>query len=173
MFSANHFCSRGISVSGSKQIRIRGFATMKPAVAADGAIEDTIDEAATASGVGEDVDVCGGSGGGGCRSNDGGAKFRSNAVVLVSPPQMADDSRSFGGGELTSREKDGIYKDRSRAKLAESSFQLERAAGSYQNSPSVTRKWQFQSQTAPLRHSTDSTQKENLMYFTTQMMGAS
>ena len=105
MFSANHFCSRGISVSGSKQIRIRGFATMKPAVAAEGAIEET----ATASEVGEDVDVCGGCGSvGGCRSNGGGAKFRSNAVVLVSPPQMADDSRSFGGGELTSRENDGI-----------------------------------------------------------------
>ena len=55
MFSANHFCSRGISVSGSKQIRIRGFATMKPAVA----VEATVAEAATASG------ACGGCGGGG------------------------------------------------------------------------------------------------------------
>ena len=34
MFSANHCCNLGISVSGSKQILIRGFATMNPAAAA-------------------------------------------------------------------------------------------------------------------------------------------
>ena len=107
MFSANHFCNLGISVSGSKQIRIRGFATMNPAAAAAATVaaaeaegEEAVTAAAGTTAEG-DVDE----GGGGCRNDGGGAKFKffnSNdaaAAALVSP-QMAD-SRSFGG-EFTS-----------------------------------------------------------------------
>ena len=116
MFSANHCCNLGISVSGSKQILIRGFATMNPAAAAAAA-----EDAPTAE------DVVGGGGGGGTGksfsgnregvsrepgsgsgSNDGGAKVKGlsrcwsskDAAALVSP-QIADSS-SFGG-EVTSR----------------------------------------------------------------------
>ena len=112
LFSANHFCNLGISVSGSKQIRIRGFATMNPAAAAAATVaaaeaegeEEAVTAAAGSTAEG-DVDEGGGGGGGGCRNDGGGAKFKffnSNdaaAAALVSP-QMAD-SRSFGG-EFTS-----------------------------------------------------------------------
>ena len=68
MLSANHFCNLGISVSGSKQILIRGLATVNPAAAAAAAEEAVT--AASRSTTDEDVDGTGGLGGGG--SNDGG-----------------------------------------------------------------------------------------------------
>ena len=107
LFSANHFCNLGISVSGSKQILIRGLATVNPAAAA---AEEAV-TAASRSTTDEDVDE---GGGGGCRNDGGGAKFKffnsrcwssSDAAALVSP-QIAD-SRSFGG-EFTSMG-NGIY----------------------------------------------------------------